>query len=228
MHEIGIAGALFLVLFGVVLPFKVIQAGRRQAVAGATTPPPRSRYFVAVLINQAVFLVLALLAARVERVDIFATGSITPSSILLAACLLAAAVASVPIRWRFTPDGERRRLLAARPAQPSDLGPWFLVSASAGFVEEIVYRGVMFVLLYRLTGSWGVSAALCIVAFVLAHGGRGWHRLLVIGLLAIAFHALVRLTETLYLAMALHFLYDFIAGVIYLALGKRMAATPAG
>ena len=115
-------------------------------------------------------------------------------------------------------------LFRSRPAQTRDLGPWFLVSAAAGFVEEIVYRGVMWVLLTRLTGSGTIAAVVCVIAFVLAHGGRGWQRLIVIGALAVVFHALVRLTGTLYLAMALHILYDFIAGVIYLELGKRMPA----
>jgi membrane protease YdiL (CAAX protease family) len=227
MSAVGIPGYLFLLIFGLVLPYLVLKASLKPSAAqAAKAAPPRPRYFLAVLVNQAFFVLIAILVARVEWVDIFARGVIGGKALLLAAGTLVVAVLSVPLRWKLTPDEERRRLLSARPAKAGDLGPWFLVSLSAGFVEEIVYRGVMATLLLRLTGSWPVAVVVSIAAFVLAHGGRGRHRLIVIALLAVVFHVLVRLTGTLYLAMALHFLYDFIAGVIYIELGKRMPPAP--
>jgi len=225
VSEVGIPGYFFLLLFCLILPYLVFKASLKTRAS--KNPPPRTRYFFAVLLNQAFFVVIALITARVERVDIFARGAIGGKALLLAAGTLVLAVLSVPLRWKLTPDEERRRLLSARPAKAGDLGPWFLVSLSAGTVEEIVYRGVMATLVERLTGSWPAAVAVSVAAFVLAHGGRGRHRLIVIGVLAVVFHALVRMTGTLYLAMALHFLYDFIAGVIYLELGKRMPPAPA-
>jgi membrane protease YdiL (CAAX protease family) len=224
MSEVGIPGYLFLLIFCLILPYLVFKASLK--LRAATKAPQRSRYFVSVLVNQAFFAVIALLVARVERVDVFARGSIDAVALLLAAGTLVLAVASVPLRWKITPVEERRRLLSARPATPGDLPLWFLVSLSAGLVEEVVYRGVMATLLERLTGSPMIAVVISVAAFVLAHGGRGRHRLILIGLLAVIFHFLVRMTGTLYLAMALHFLYDFIAGVIYLELGKRMPPAP--
>jgi len=228
VSEIGIAGSLFLLIFVFVLPFLVVKKTRAQRAAEAAGKTiERSRYFLAVLINQAVFGILGIAVARAEWVDIFARGSISAAAAALAAGTLAVAVASVPLRWKLTPDDERRRLLAARPEKAGDLGLWFLVSLAAGFIEEIVYRGVMATLLERITGSFAIAAVVSVAAFVLAHGGRGRHRLVVIGALAIVFHVLVRMTGTLFLAMTLHFLYDFLAGVVYIRLGKRMPPAPA-
>src|SRR5262245_29099781 len=135
MSEVGAPGILFLVLFCLVLPYLVVRASRRQRAPGAKTPE-RARYFLAVLVNQLIFLVLALLVVHVEWIDVFDAGTVDAKALLFAAVVLVLAVASVPLRWRITPDDEKRRLLAARPAKATDLGLWLLVSLSAGVVEE--------------------------------------------------------------------------------------------
>jgi hypothetical protein len=114
MSGVGTAGYLFLLIFCLVLPYLVLKASLRAR--DAKVPPARSRYFVAVLINQAFFVIIAILVARVEWVDIFACGTIVGKALLLAAGTLVLAVLGVPLRWRFTPD-DSGSANTARPAR---------------------------------------------------------------------------------------------------------------
>jgi membrane protease YdiL (CAAX protease family) len=61
----------------------------------------------------------------------------------------------------------------------------------------------------------------CAVAFALAHFVQGWKTVAVIAVLAVFNHLIVRATGDLYTAMAIHFVYDLLAGVILLRLAKR-------
>lgn len=146
----------------------------------------------------------------------------------------------MPLIWKFTPAEQKRRILLARPQQPRDLGLWFLVSLAA-FVEEITYRGVMFALLLPMTSNWmaglaryvvgdwsgdwssggWIAVAVCVAAFVLSHGKQGWSRAVFLAFFALACHVLVRMTGSLYPAMALHFSYDFLAGLLYIRLARE-------
>jgi membrane protease YdiL (CAAX protease family) len=91
----------------------------------------------------------------------------------------------------------------------------------AGIVEEIVYRGALFTLWQRVLGSWWAAAALCSLAFALAHFVQGWRAMVVIIAFALGSHAIVRLTGDLYTVMAVHVVYDFLAGLIVIGLARR-------
>jgi hypothetical protein len=45
-----------------------------------------------------------------------------------------------------------------------------------------------------------------------------------VGVIAIGCHVMVSMTGALYLAMAVRFTYDFVAGIIYLRRAQRMRA----
>jgi membrane protease YdiL (CAAX protease family) len=106
---------------------------------------------------------------------------------------------------------------------------FLIVVFVAPLCEEIVYRGVMLQLWGRLLGGWWPAVAVCAVAFGLAHFVQGWRTVLVIVVLAVGNHLIVRASGDLYTAMAIHFAYDLLAGVILLRLAKRdgVAASPA-
>jgi membrane protease YdiL (CAAX protease family) len=81
----------------------------------------------------------------------------------------------------------------------------------------------------RLTGSVSAAVGLCIVMFGVAHAMQGWKSAGAIMIFAAAFHLLVWLAGSLYVAMAVHFLYDLIAGFAYGHLaGKLGYSLPEG
>ena len=128
----------------------------------------------------------------------------------------------LPLLWRRSSEDEKRRALLTRPNEPKDLPWWFLVSLAAGTVEEITYRGVMIALLLPLTRNWWIAVAICVLFFALGHANQKLSRMAFVGVIAVGCHVLVWMTGALYLAMAVHFIYDFIAGIIYLRWAQQM------
>ena len=214
----------FLLIFGVFVPYIAFQSGRRIR-AGAPIPP-RKRIFINVLVMQILFLGISLLTARYREIDVFVAGRFSSKAVILAIGMLGIGLGVMPLFWRRSSDDEKRQTLLARPNETSDLGWWFLVSLAAGTVEEITYRGVMFALLLPMTRNRWTAAAICVLFFALGHANQRLSRMIFIGAIAIGCHALVWMTGALYLAMAVHFTYDFIAGIIYLRWARRMH--PAG
>ncbi|MEO8450833.1 MAG: CPBP family intramembrane glutamic endopeptidase, partial [Gemmatimonadota bacterium] len=106
------------------------------------------------------------------------------------------------------------------PRTPTERVLWAAVSLGAGVGEEISYRGVFTSLLARIL-PLEVAVSIAVVAFTVAHAGRGWRDLTVIGVIAILMHGLVLWTGSLYLAMAVHFGSDLAAGLTYGRLGDK-------
>ena len=210
----------FLLIFGVFVPYIAFQSGRRIR-AGAPIPP-RKRIFINVLVMQILFLAISLLTARYREIDLFAAGRFSGKAILVGIGMLGVSLGVLARLWKRSSDGDKRRLLLTRPHETKELGWWFLVSLAAGTVEEITYRGVMFALLLAMTRNWWTAVAICVVFFALGHANQGWLRGIFVGAMALGCHFLVAFTGALYLAMALHFTYDFIAGILYLRWAKQM------
>ncbi len=230
--EITASGAVFLFLTTAYIPFLAIRSGRRAQKAAAT--PTRAQHLVSVFLTQGLGLFVALLAANYEEIDLFPRPHVGWLNVGLCLAFLVPSLGSLPWRWSWRTIESKRRMMWMLPNTSSDLAWWMLVSLVAGIVEEIVYRGVMVQLWERLLGGWWPAVAVCAIAFGLAHFVQGWRTVAVIAALAVANHLIVRATGDLYTAMAIHFVYDLLAGVILLGLarrdgvaGRNLPATPA-
>jgi membrane protease YdiL (CAAX protease family) len=98
---------------------------------------------------------------------------------------------------------------------------WLLVSLMAGFSEEITWRAVQTMLLERVTGALLFGILFSAVMFGAAHAVQGYEGVALIGGMALVFHGLVLFTGSLYIAMAVHFLYDAIAGYSYAKMARQ-------
>jgi membrane protease YdiL (CAAX protease family) len=166
-----------------------------------------------VLAQQAVLAGVSLLVATKAWIPLFPKPRWSTGAVALALALFATqgAIAFVrskrrvarhdPRLWMLTPRGGRERSL------------WVAVALSAGIGEEISYRGVLFVLLWRATGSALAAAAIAAVAFALAHVAQGWAVVGIVAVYALGFHALVWISGSLYLAMIVHFAHDLWVGL---------------
>ena len=220
------AGWSFLVLVSVLLPFAAVRGAGRVRVPGGA--PPRSKYLVSVILTQGIGLVTALLAARYEWIGLFPAPTLGARNVWIAAAFLVPAVGTLPMRWSWRTGEEKRRMMWLLPNRTSDLAWWTLVSVLAGVVEEIVFRGVLFTLWFRLLDEWWPAVIVCSVVFALSHFVQGWRAVLVILLMAVGNHWIVRATGDLYTAMAVHFAYDLTAGIVLLNLARRDGVVPEG
>jgi membrane protease YdiL (CAAX protease family) len=127
---------------------------------------------------------------------------------------------TLPWRWRTKSQQQQRRLYKIVPHGTREPFRWILLCLLAGVGEEIVYRGVLFGILYWWTDSWWIAAVISAITFGMAHMVQGWRSGVLITLLALGMQGLVRLTGDLYHAMAVHFVYDMIAMEIIARLGR--------
>jgi membrane protease YdiL (CAAX protease family) len=220
------ASVVFLLLTCLFLPWMAMKSAWRTRKPGGT--PSRTQYVTSVFLVQFFMLFLALSAARYDEISLFPMPDWGLSNALILLVFLAIALGTMPWRWNWKTPEEKRRMRWILPQSLRDLSWWPFVSLTAGIVEEIVYRGVMYVLWRRITGEVWLATAICVVAFSLAHFVQGWKGMVLIAVMSVGFHLIVFATGDLYTAMAGHFLYDLLAGFIILRLTQRDEQAPAG
>jgi len=217
--SVSVSGWVFLVITCVYLPALAIRTAVRARRWGGT--PTRVQHLTGVFVSQAMTILVALFAAASDDVQLFPRPTITALSVVAALGFLLLSLGTLPLRWNWKPDEQKRQLMWMLPHHVRDLWWWALVALIAGVCEEIVFRGVMFTLWHRILGSSLASIAVCATVFSLAHFVQGSRAMLLIALIAVGFHLIVGLTGDLYTAMAIHIVYDFIAGLVLLRLATR-------
>jgi membrane protease YdiL (CAAX protease family) len=197
----------------------------RRLLAAALAPgadparpalPPRARILLGTLFALCVLFVVSWSAARVLRADLFSVPPLGARELLAAGGALGLAFVARSVSLRLRTD-EERRALSRRPFVPHtrrELLLFFTCALAAGVAEEAAYRGVaVWVLSTWLGGPWP-AVLLSAGAFTLAHVVQDRPSMVVVLFVALLMHALVWFTDTLVLAMAVHALYDVVAGTL--------------
>ncbi|MBL8516696.1 MAG: CPBP family intramembrane metalloprotease [Betaproteobacteria bacterium] len=126
--------------------------------------------------------------------------------------------ARASVRQQFS--GE---LAAVLPASRTDMYWFSLVSLTAGFCEEFLWRGYLIWVLAPWLGWWG-AAALSLLMFALCHAYQGWRGILRTGIVGAIFTLLVAAFDSLWPAIVLHALVDLANGLMaWLVLRERLA-----
>jgi membrane protease YdiL (CAAX protease family) len=218
-------------VIGVLLPWICVRAYFKMK-GGARFPPKILQRRNALAMHAMMFLV-AYFTLRAFHIPMFPPAVIGWKKIGYGfATLIVFLAAMIPL-WKMRAMKFPLRTYRSMPQASNEMWIWALVSASAGFVEEIVYRGVLFGILFYWLNNWWAAAILCAVAFALGHSIQGWKAAAIIFVMSVIFQGLVYFTGTLYIAMAVHAIYDFTAGSMYLyfwnhgAKEKLAAATQA-
>lgn len=209
-------GWLFVLAITVALPAAVFR--NREAALAMASIPLRYR-FVAMLIPQIGLGLFAGITASVEGVSLFPMTPPAARDWGAGLLFLVTTVAIVRPFWRRSILEGRLAWRLFAPTDPQERRMWVALSLSAGIAEEMVWRGVLPALLTRAFGDARLAIALATVSFGVAHAIQGARSVLAIAAIALAFHGLVLLSGSLYVAMAAHFVYDVIAGFTY----ERMA-----
>jgi membrane protease YdiL (CAAX protease family) len=217
----GFPGWFHLLFFGLFLPFAAWRSRQRLA---RLAPPPKKPYFISVVFQQIVFGGISFAVARVLDLPVLPPYRPSATHIAAGAAILALVLPIMIPQWK------RQRVTAkpitelVTPIDRTDHLLWALISLFAGIGEELSYRGVFFALLLRLTHEPVAAAAIAAIVFGVGHVVQGWVSVLVITGFALGFQALAAWTGALYLGMAVHTLYDLIAGFVHGRLAAKERA----
>ena len=224
---IGIAGWYHLVLMGVVIPAMVFR-NYRKLVGRALPLPNRMVHFRTTTMMLSLFTFMSLLVAKVEWIDVFSfDASRLPQGLAAGAVMYAAAVTFMRPRWRRAVERRARVVHLFMPANAMERRWWYMVSFLAGVGEEITWRGVQTTLLAIVTGSYLLGAILSAISFGLAHFIQGWKSAAIITVFGLGFQFVVWASGgSLFVAMAVHVVYDITAGLAYGRLGHELGYAP--
>jgi uncharacterized protein len=87
----------------------------------------------------------------------------------------------------FSPANNAATVESLLPTSPVEITLWILLCITAGFCEEIAFRGYLQKQFHALTGSIAIAVLLQAVVFGITHGYQGWKNVVVITALGILY-----------------------------------------
>ncbi len=221
-----IASIYFVFLIGVLLPALCVR-GYFKLKAGARFPQ-KSAFHRQTLLMHAFMLLLAYFTWRTIGIGqyILPRPAVTWKHVAAGFVILIVLLAFMYPQWKINSVRKRERTYRRMPTSSGEMPMWIVISISAGVIEEIVYRGVLLQILWYWLDNWWAAVFLCALAFALGHSIQGMKSVVIIFVMSVIFHGLVRYTGSLYVAMAVHAIYDATAGFAYLHFYKQLPAQP--
>ena len=136
------------------------------------------------------------------------------------AALMAMAMAAVAMGMGHGAglDETRRHIGFLVPDTTLEIVLWISLSATAGFCEEIIFRGYLQKQVTHLLRSRWLALPAVSILFGLGHGYEGPQRMVLIALLGFAFGLVSMVRQSLRPAMIAHTLQDTISGLLLRAL----------
>ena len=111
-------------------------------------------------------------------------------------------------------DSMRRQLGFLIPNTTLELLIWFSVSATAGFCEEIIFRGYLQLQFAGITRSMLAGVLISAAIFGAAHGYEGGPRMILIGIYGLMFGLLAWWRKSLRPGMIAHAWHDAFSGAV--------------
>lgn len=149
---------------------------------------------------------------RVE--DFFLDVVIAGGFWIIAAMVLAAGAKLLHLDQGDKLDSMRRQLGFLIPDTRFDLAMWFLLSSTAGFCEEIIFRGYLQLQFAAITRSMLLGTIISAVIFGASHGYEGVPRMILIGIFGLMFGVLAWWRRSLLPGMIAHAWHDALSGAI--------------
>jgi hypothetical protein len=114
----------------------------------------------------------------------------------------------------ITHGGTSASVTAMLPRTPIERVAWVAVAMSAGFCEEVVYRGYLQTQLTAMTGRAGVAIVLQGILFGIAHGEQGALAVVRLAIDGAALGVLARWRGSLWPCILCHAWSDLAAGLL--------------
>lgn len=222
----GAVSWAFLAFLGIAGPLVAWRAHR--SMRDHERPPPgapaRMRVYFGALVWLWVLLLLSWAAARESGIALFPGWRPGPLDLLVGLASFALGLLTLVPSLPLVSEEGRARVRAVAPRGGRERGVFYLLCLAAGLGEEVVYRGVLFLLVASVTGSWWAAALLSAAVFGAVHLYQGPRTAAVAGLYGLRDHLVVGLTGTLWVAIAVHVVHDALLGTV---VGRRAARAEA-
>jgi membrane protease YdiL (CAAX protease family) len=111
-------------------------------------------------------------------------------------------------------EAMRKQLGFLTPGSNLELAVWFGVSLTAGFCEEIIFRGYLQRQFAAMSNSMLLGVLLSAVVFGAAHGYEGAARMVLIGIYGLMFGLLAWWRKSLRAGMMAHAWHDALSGTV--------------
>lgn len=208
--EVDVVAIYFVVFITLYLPYKALKSHRQlQKSGGAVT---RTQLVLSTFLLQSILVLFAWIVANSNAIELWPKTWPNLGGIGAGVALLAVCAGTLPLRMKYVRAAKSTTLW---PTSSRDLPLWIVLSFVAGIGEELVYRGVLTEVLRRWSGDITLAVVGSALAFGVAHILQGWKLALFVFLIALGLQGVVIASGCLYVAMAVHVLYDVIAGVYY-------------
>jgi CAAX protease family protein len=109
----------------------------------------------------------------------------------------------------------KKQLGALLPQNGLELGLWIALSATAGFCEEIMFRGYLQKQFQALTRSTAAAVVLQALVFGVAHAYQGGRRIILIAVYGALFGVLAVWRKSLRPGMFGHMMQDSFSGLAF-------------
>ncbi len=132
--------------------------------------------------------------------------------------VIAAAAFAMGMEHSGSIEEARKQIGFLAPRSTLEVVLWICLSATAGFCEEVLFRGYLQKQFSRLLGNRWIAVVVVSILFGLGHGYEGSQRMLLIAMLGLAFGIMSLLRKSLRPAMMAHTFQDTISGLLLRAL----------
>ena len=112
---------------------------------------------------------------------------------------------------KATPTPAMRNII---PQTPAEIGLWMVLAMTAGFCEEVIFRGYLQKQLGLMTRSAAAGLLLQGIVFGVSHGYQGAKFMLTIAVYGCLFGCLAYRRRSLRPGMIAHFLQDGVTGLL--------------
>lgn len=116
----------------------------------------------------------------------------------------------------------KKQIYVLLPQTGVEIAAWTVLCATAGFCEELIFRGYLLRQFGALLGATWLAVAAQAVVFGLAHGYEGWQRMIMIAIEGVVLAALALWRKSLRPGMGAHFTQDFVSGMLGRLAGKML------
>lgn len=134
---------------------------------------------------------------------------------VVAAAALAALTFALGLAHPAQIEDAKRTLGPLMPQNTLERITWVALSCTAGFCEEVMFRGYLQAQVRAWTGNGFAAAVAQAIVFGIAHAYQGGRRIVLIGIYGLLFGILVLLRKSLRPGMVAHAMQDTLSGLAF-------------
>jgi membrane protease YdiL (CAAX protease family) len=211
----------------------------RRLAGGADFLPTRRKLtvYATIVITQwlQVILCVWVLARRGLRLPDIGLAGAPPASVVALAAVVAASIVFATVRnvRTFAREGKEsvpshiRKVTRILPSTSLERAGFVPVAFTAGFCEEVLYRGFLFFAFRQVIPSTGLALGATAVVFGIAHSYQGLRGVITTGILGWALAGIYWYGRSLWPGIGLHVVVDLASGMLLGVLAAKRSQAAA-